>query len=215
LVRAAGENAGTYAITQGSLALSSNYTLAFTGASFTITPRTIAVTASAQTKVYGSADPALTYTFSPALVTGDSFTGGLARAAGENAGTYAITQGSLALSSNYTLTFTGASFTITKATLTVTANNQTRKFMEENPAFTYTITGFVRGDTVAVVTGSPVLSTTATKSSPIGEYPITITAGSLQAANYNFIMVNGKLTITENEFYKDRFPVFMPWISNN
>ncbi len=215
LVRAAGENAGTYAITQGSLALSSNYTLAFTGASFTITRRTIAVTASAQTKVYGSADPALAYTFSPALVTGDSFTGGLVRAAGENAGTYAITQGSLALSSNYTLTFTGASFTITKATLTVTANNQTRKFMEENPAFTYTITGFVRGDTLAVVTGSPVLTTTATKSSPIGEYPITITAGSLQAANYNFIMVNGKLTITENEFYKDGFPTFLPWVSKN
>ena len=57
-----------------------------------------------KTKVYGSADPALTYTV-PAgtLETGDSFSGELTRAAGESvAGSpYAITKGSLTAGNNY------------------------------------------------------------------------------------------------------------------
>ncbi len=57
------------------------------------------VTADPQTKTYGEADPALTYQItSGALVNGDSFTGGLVRAPGENVGSYAISQGTLALS---------------------------------------------------------------------------------------------------------------------
>src|SRR5207237_303143 len=101
LSRAAGENVGTYAITQGDLALNSNYTLTVVGANLTISARAITVTADAKSKTYGDADPALTYTFSPALVSGDSFSGSLTRAAGESVGTYAIGQGSLALSENY------------------------------------------------------------------------------------------------------------------
>ena len=37
---------------------------AFTGSTLTITPATLTVTANPQTKVYGQADPALTYTAS-------------------------------------------------------------------------------------------------------------------------------------------------------
>jgi large repetitive protein len=51
---------------------------------------------------YGEADPELTYGFSPALIGADTFTGALTRATGEDV-TYAITQGTLALSTNYTL----------------------------------------------------------------------------------------------------------------
>ena len=42
------------------------------------------------------------------LVAGDSFSGALTRAAGEAVGTYAIEQGTLVLSTNYTLTYVGA-----------------------------------------------------------------------------------------------------------
>ena len=49
-----------YAITQGTLAADSNYTIGFTGGTLTITPATLTVTANPQTKVYGQADPALT-----------------------------------------------------------------------------------------------------------------------------------------------------------
>ena len=114
----AASDVGTYPIT-ASGAVDANYTISYVGGILTVTPLAVTVTADAQTKVYGSADPALTYTVAPALVAGDTFAGGLARAPGENVGTYAILQGTLELSANYALAFTGADFTITKATPTV------------------------------------------------------------------------------------------------
>src|SRR5207248_2184390 len=120
--RATGENVGSYAIQQGTLALSTNYTLTYVGADLAITARAVTVTADPQTKTYGNADPALTYAVtSGSLVTGDSFTGTLTRAAGENVGSYAIQQGTLALSTNYTLTYVGTNLTITARAVTVTA----------------------------------------------------------------------------------------------
>jgi hypothetical protein len=104
-----------YAITQGTLAASSNYTLSYTGANLTVTPAALSVTANAQTMVYGNAVPTLTYT-DTGLVNGDALTGALATAAtvtSSVAGSpYAITQGTLAASSNYTLSYTGANLTI-------------------------------------------------------------------------------------------------------
>jgi hypothetical protein len=61
LSRAAGENVGTYAIGQGTLALNSNYALTFVGADLTINTRPVTATADAKSKTYGDADPALTY----------------------------------------------------------------------------------------------------------------------------------------------------------
>ncbi|HBA72260.1 MAG TPA: hypothetical protein DCZ63_08760 [Geobacter sp.] len=80
--------------------------------------------------------------------------------------------------------------------LTVTANNLSKMLNTDNPTLTYTVTGFVNGETTAVLTGAPVLSTTAVTNSPLGSYPITITAGTLTAGNYNFSFVNGTLTVT-------------------
>jgi hypothetical protein len=89
-----------------------------------ITPLAITVTANAQTKVYGTSDPAIfTYTFSPNPISPDVFSGALSRASGETVGSYAITQGSLALTSNYTINFVSASLTITKATPVITWTN--------------------------------------------------------------------------------------------
>jgi hypothetical protein len=61
---------------------------------------------------------------------------------------------------------------------------------------TYGITGFLGTDTVAVVSGTPNLSTSATVSSPVGSYPITVANGTLAANNYNFNLNTGTLTVT-------------------
>src|SRR5207245_1219424 len=141
LTRAAGENVGTYAIQQGTLALSSNYDLTYIGADLTITKRAITVTADPQTKVYGNADPSLTYKItSGSLAFGDTFTGALSRVAGENVGTYAIQQGTVALSSNYDLTYVGANLTITKRAITVTPDAKTKTYGDADPPLTYKIT---------------------------------------------------------------------------
>ena len=85
----------------------------------------------AKTKVYGWADPPLTYTVpAGALETGDSLSGNLTRAAGESvAGSpYAITQGSLTAGDNYDLTVTPAALTITRKPITVTAVAKTKVY---------------------------------------------------------------------------------------
>ncbi|WP_291069807.1 MBG domain-containing protein, partial [Empedobacter sp. UBA5924] len=69
-----------------------------------------------KSKVYGSTDPALTYQITAGKLIGtDQLTGSLARDAGENVGNYPITQGTLAASPNYNLTYQKADFAITKA----------------------------------------------------------------------------------------------------
>ncbi|HIT44934.1 MAG TPA: hypothetical protein IAC28_02445 [Candidatus Aphodovivens excrementavium] len=120
-------NAGTYQV-----AITGIESAGFTGTKtvdYTINPATLTVTPdSGQSKTYGDPDPAeLTYTVSGAQ-NGETpaFTGELARAAGETAGEYAITQGTLALAdsegdflaANYKLEVAaGVKFTIEPANL--------------------------------------------------------------------------------------------------
>src|SRR5947207_14258780 len=83
--------------------------------------------------------------------------------------------------------FHNGSLTVTKAPLTVTSDNKNKVYGASNPSLTATISGFVNSDTVAVVSGAPTLSTTASTSSGVGGYPITVdSAGTLSAANYCF-----------------------------
>jgi hypothetical protein len=91
-----------------------------------------------------------------------------------------------------------ASFTLTatQPVLTVTANNATRLYGAANPAFIYTVTGFVNGDTSAVIGGTATETTTATSTSPAATYPISFSTESLTATNYTFRYVNGTLTVT-------------------
>ena len=88
-----------------------------------VTPLTLTVTANNQTKVAGTADPALTSTYTGAL-PGETpgWTGTIARVPGEAAGTYQIFQNTLGiedngafLASNYALVFVNGTLTITAA----------------------------------------------------------------------------------------------------
>ncbi|NDC00765.1 MAG: hypothetical protein EBZ83_05035 [Verrucomicrobia bacterium] len=92
----------------------------FLGASITnevvVTKATLLVNAEAKSKVFGQSDPVLSYQ-TVGLVAGDSLSGILSRATGDNVGTYAIDQGTLSASANYDLQFTGADLTITPAPL--------------------------------------------------------------------------------------------------
>ncbi len=77
-----------------------------------ITTRAITVTANGSKRV-GEDDPAIELEIlSGSLVEGDSFTGMPARVQGEEPGIYAIKKGTLALNSNYKLTFVEGEFEI-------------------------------------------------------------------------------------------------------
>jgi hypothetical protein len=104
-------------------------------------------------------------------------------------------QGTL-VAPNYTFKIVPANLTIYKAQLVVTANNLFMSKGSPVPPLTYTIGGFLVGDTLATaVTGAPALSTTATTASAAGSYTITAANKSLAAANYSFTLVNGILTV--------------------
>ena len=89
-----------------------NYTGSRSG-DFSITARALTVTADPKSKTANTSDPSLTYQVtSGSLISGDSFSGALTRDSGENAGTYAINQGTLSAGSNYAITYIGANLTI-------------------------------------------------------------------------------------------------------
>src|SRR5439155_648214 len=200
LARDAGTNVGLYNITQGSLVLSPNYTLVFTGGvQFEIKKLTVTVTPTAgQYKIYGAVDPTLAYTFAPALVGTDTFSGALARDAGTNVGLYDITQGTLVLSTNYTLAFTsGVKFEIKTKQLTITADNKSKQYSDPLPTFTVAYSGFVLGEGPSNLGGTLTCTTTATATSGPGTYPIS--CSGLTSANYAINYVPGIMTVTQED----------------
>ncbi|HWB13392.1 MAG TPA: MBG domain-containing protein [Pirellulales bacterium] len=195
---------GIYATMPGSGTLSAaNYAFAFANGALSVTPATLTVTADDKTQVYGSANPPLTDTIT-GFVNRDtssvvSGTAGLSTSAtsASAVGSYAITVGQGTLSSpNYTFNFVKGTLTVTPATLTVTADDKTMVFGASVPALTDRLTGFVNGDTPSVVSGAASLSTTVTSASGVGNYPITVGLGTLNAANYVFSFVNGTLSVS-------------------
>ena len=98
---------------------SSNYTITYVNGNLTVNPAPLTVTPTAKSMTYGGTVPTLTYTYT-GLVPGDtaSFTGSLATTAtsSSNVGSYAITQGTLAATGNYTIgTFNPAAPTVGNA----------------------------------------------------------------------------------------------------
>lgn len=92
-----------------------NYEFVFAPITGTITPRPITLTANNVSKTYGEDDPNLTYGVTEGqMVDSDTFTGAPSRDAGEDAGVYDITIGTLA-NPNYNITFIPGKLTITKA----------------------------------------------------------------------------------------------------
>jgi hypothetical protein len=130
------------------------------GASCAVTDpwaRALTITADGgQTKIYGSLDSTFTYTSSIALLSGDYFTGALARVAGENAGSYYINQGTLSIGGTglYTITYVGAQFVVTPYVLTVMANANGKTYGDADTALTYTHGSLTNGDTDSVFTGA-------------------------------------------------------------
>ncbi|MCL2098767.1 MAG: YDG domain-containing protein, partial [Bacteroidales bacterium] len=154
-----------------------------------ITAKEITVTANIATKVYGENDPAVfDYTYAPDLIAGEEFTGALSRVAGENAGTYNITQGTLDAGGNYTIILIGENrFSITQRPLAIAAIDETID-LGETPVLAYNITSgnLVYGD---------VLSGALTAIyNVVGTH--TITQGALTAgSNYQITFTQGTLTV--------------------
>ena len=71
--------------------------------------------------------------------------------------------------------------------VTIAATSYSRQYGESNPTFEYDVKG-------GKLDGTPFVACEATVTSPVGEYDIVVTQGSVTTQNVTY--VNGKLTIT-------------------
>lgn len=88
------------------------------------------------------------------------------------------------------------SFNVAKVPLTIIADAKTKWAGEATPGLSVAYSGFVTGDTSAVLSGAPSLMTSDTAGSLPGAYPITVGPGTLAASNYTFVFYNNTLTVT-------------------
>ena len=91
-------------------------------------------------------------------------------------------------------TCANATFTVTVIgqqpdDVTLTARSYTREYGEENPAFGYDVTSGT------ITSGTPTITCSATKTSPVGTYDIIISKGTVSNSTVN--LVKGTLTITK------------------
>jgi len=156
------------------------------------------ITANNATRLYGTANSVFSASYA-GFVNGDttSVLGGTLSCSttatpASPVGTYPITCSGQS-GANYSIAYLPGQLTVNKATLTITANNLSKNFDAPNPTLTWTATGFVNGDTTSVLTTIPTCTTTATKTSPVGSYPITCSGAA--ATNYTFSYVSGTLTV--------------------
>ena len=194
-----GSPVGTYPITVSG-ASAANYTISYVNGTLTVTKAPLTITADNKSKVYGAALPTLTASYS-GFVNGDTPSClstqpalSTTATAGSPVGTYPITV-SGASAANYTISYVNGTLTVTKAPLTITADDKSKVYGAALPTLTASYSGFVNGDTPSCLSTQPVLSTTATAASPVGTYPITVSGAS--AANYTISYVNGTLTVTK------------------
>lgn len=192
LTRMEGSRAGDYTIQQGTLTGGSNYTISFTPATLKITPAAVTVVALNSSKVYGTADPVLTYS-ATGLVGNDQLEGALSREAGRHVGRYRIQQGSLSGGVNYTLDFTGAELEITPAPLLISAEDKSRDEWKEDPEFTFHYSGLAENDKPTDLTSMPRAKSSAVLNSAPGKYEITVTGAA--SPNYTISYKKGVLTV--------------------
>jgi len=214
------DNSGGYSLALNTAALTfTNYTVIsyYKGgvnlAPSSSTPQVLAVNPlqvvvvpkSGQNKTYGQADPVLTYNYAPALISTDAFTGALTRAdaLNGNAGTYHILQGTLALSTNYTIVFTNVvDFTINKLGINVTMISTNKVYgTADDSAVINPLGGSNVNYTISPqLVGSDTLSGNLARTNTsvdVGSYFLTL--GTLSAGNnYSLAAVNtATLTITK------------------
>ena len=105
--------------------------------------------------------------------------------------TIEVKQGSI---KNYNVHFESGSLVITKAPLSISAGNYTKKQGDAMPVFKASYAGFKNGENESVLTKQPVFSCEANEASAPAEYAVTISGAD--AENYEISYEQGVLTVT-------------------
>lgn len=151
------------------------------------------------TKVYGDANPEFNITYS-GFRDGDSEVGFSVPASistivdnSSKVGKYDIVA-SGAVSDKYEISYIPGTLTVTKAPLSISAGNYTKKQGDAMPVFKASYAGFKNGENESVLTKQPVFSCEANEASAPAEYAVTISGAD--AENYDISYEQGVLTVT-------------------
>ena len=181
---------------------SKNYQLSYQSGLLTVNKAPLTVVAENAEKTYGDMNPSfsrsyLGFRLADTESTAFSQLPKLSCTAMQRSevGTYPITVTG-GITKNYEIVeYTPGVLTVTKAPLTLTANNATRPYYEENPQFDFSLDGLRNGDGKSVITQLPIYTCDAAMSSNAGIY--SIIPSSAQAKNYDISYKNGQLSITK------------------
>src|SRR6185503_10438302 len=145
-----------------------NYSVTLVNRSLTVTRAPLTVKADDHSKTYGDANPTIT-----GIKNGDNLIDSydtpatLASGVGSYPITAHIAAGSGASLANYDVKLVDATLTVSKAPLTVKADDQSKTYGDPNPTLTGTITGTKNGDNLI-----DSYTTAADATSGIGTYAI-------------------------------------------
>lgn len=189
--RASGETVGEYTITPTGNAIQGNYNVTFAPGTLAIGPKTPAITISIP-------DTVITYdgtAHTPAVTIYDTETGdeipnseyNVAYSNNVNAGTATITITDVT-DGNYTVSGS-RTFTIQKASATVTALSASKEYGAADPALTASVSGLIGADAL-------VYTVSRAAGENVGVYAITPTGETIQG-NYTVTYVGDSFTITK------------------
>ncbi|HET8730502.1 MAG TPA: YDG domain-containing protein, partial [Moraxellaceae bacterium] len=179
-----------------------NYTLVLNAALGTITPATLTLSATSNTKIYDGNTSAAAAVGVSGLQSGDTITGLLESYASKNVlGTngstlnvdagYTIHDGNGG--ANYNVVTNSTTGTINPAALTIAVVDAAKPLGAPLPPLDATTSGFAPGDSLASLSGSLQFLTSATQASPVGVY--LVTPAGVSSPNYTISFVGGTLTV--------------------
>ena len=191
---------GSYPVTASNGEFKNYDVTKYIAGTLTVKKASLTISCNDATKVYGDVNPMFSFTYSGFKnndTEDDAFTLKPSVDTEVNkrstVGEYEII-GSNAAAKNYSLEYLKGTLTITKAPLTITANDATREYGNANPTFTFKYDGFKNDETDAVLSEKPT-ATSVGRVSDAGEYNIVSDGAS--ATNYDISYGTGKLTITK------------------
>ena len=152
----------------------------------------VKVTAFSMEREYGEDNGMLEYDVSENYTTGTP-TIDCSATQTSPVGTYSIIVGKGSIVAD-TVTLVNGTLTVTKAPLTISGGTYSMKQGDPLPTFVATFAGFKNGETSAVLTKQPTLTTTATSASTPGTYEVTVSGA--EAMNYDISYTAGTLTIS-------------------
>lgn len=191
---------GEYAI-QVKSAVARNYTLEKSNGKLTITKAPLTIKLNDATRRYGMSNPNFEMTYiglvneetTPTWTTYPT----ISTPAKEKSdvGEYPIIADGGELKNYEYEGIVPAVLTVTPASLLIKALDASRSYYEENPQLNFDCIGFAADDNTSSFTTMPVVTTTATKQSPAGLYPIEVSGAEIK--NYQLSYEKGQLTVNQ------------------